>query len=49
MASTALISIIRQNRCLRIQAEISAFESALSALAHSPDAEDLVDLFLVLL
>lgn len=47
MATTKLISILCQNRLLRTQAEISAFESALSALTRSFNPADLPDLFLV--
>jgi hypothetical protein len=47
MSNKQLISILRQNRLLRTQAELSSFESALATLTRSPNPNDLLDLFLV--
>lgn len=47
MANKALTSALYQNRLLRNQAEVAAFDTALAALARSPNSDDLTDLLLV--
>ncbi len=41
MSKNRLLDVLQQNKHLRSKAEISAFESALAALAQSPQDEDL--------
>lgn len=45
MGNKTQTALLQQNKYMRTEAEVAAFEAALAALARSPDPGDLPDLF----